>query len=73
MTTALDQSNTLSGVEAGQWLQMYRRMVMIRLFEEQVNDLDARQVSNPARRENQALSVQDEIDDCVDPEEQLHP
>jgi pyruvate dehydrogenase E1 component alpha subunit len=42
MSTTLDQSKTKSSNEAQQWLQMYRRMVMIRLFEEQVNDLYTR-------------------------------
>jgi TPP-dependent pyruvate/acetoin dehydrogenase alpha subunit len=41
MTTALDQK-TLSQIEAKQWLHMYRRMVMIRFFEEQVNELYTR-------------------------------
>src|SRR5262245_54949981 len=42
MTTAVDPTKTQSGVEAQQWLHMYRRMVMIRLFEEAVNDLYTR-------------------------------
>ena len=42
MSTTLDRSKTRSDVEAGQWLHMYRRMVMIRLFEELVNDLYTR-------------------------------
>src|SRR5262245_21742274 len=42
MTTAVDPSKTQSGVEAEQGLHMYRRMVMIRLFEEAVNDLYTR-------------------------------
>src|SRR5215813_4828225 len=41
MTTAVDQSS-VSRTEAQQWLHMYQRMVMIRLFEEQVNDLYTR-------------------------------
>src|SRR5215831_17689599 len=41
MTTAVDQSS-VSRTEAQQWLHMYRRMVMIRLFEENVNDLYTR-------------------------------
>src|SRR5512138_1673146 len=41
MTTAVDRK-TLSEMETQQWLHMYRRMVMIRLFEEQVNDLYTR-------------------------------
>jgi acetoin:2,6-dichlorophenolindophenol oxidoreductase subunit alpha len=42
MSTAIDQTKTQSENEAGQWLHMYRRMVMIRLFEEHVNDLYTR-------------------------------
>src|ERR671936_365884 len=42
MTTAVDRPKTQSEIEAQQWLHMYRRMVMIRLFEEQVNDLYTR-------------------------------
>ena len=42
MTTAVDRSKTQSEIEAQQWRDMYRRMVMIRLFEEQVNDLYTR-------------------------------
>src|SRR5437763_4355638 len=42
MTTAVDRPKTQSEMEAQQWLHMYRRMVMIRLFEEQVNDLYTR-------------------------------
>ena len=42
MTTAVDPSKTQSQNEAQQWLHMYRRMVMIRLFEEHVNDLYTR-------------------------------
>jgi acetoin:2,6-dichlorophenolindophenol oxidoreductase subunit alpha len=42
MSTTLDRSKTRPDVEARQWLHMYRRMVMIRLFEEQVNDLYTR-------------------------------
>ena len=42
MTTAVDRTKTQSEIEAQQWLHMYRRMVMIRLFEEQVNDLYTR-------------------------------
>jgi TPP-dependent pyruvate/acetoin dehydrogenase alpha subunit len=42
MTTAVDPSKTQSASEAQQWLHMYRRMVMIRLFEEHVNDLYTR-------------------------------
>ena len=36
MTQAADPQ---SGIEVEQWLRMYRRMLMIRLFEEQVNEL----------------------------------
>src|SRR5438128_10579768 len=42
MTTVINASKTPSGTEAEQWLRMYRRMVQIRLFEEQVNDLYTR-------------------------------
>jgi acetoin:2,6-dichlorophenolindophenol oxidoreductase subunit alpha len=42
MTTALNHSNAASSVAAAKWLQMYRRMQMIRLFEEQVNELYTR-------------------------------
>jgi pyruvate dehydrogenase E1 component alpha subunit len=42
MSTTLNPSKTQAGAEARQWLQMYRRMVMIRLFEEKVNDLYTR-------------------------------
>jgi len=42
MTTTLDPSKTKSELEIEQWLHMYRNMVMIRLFEEQVNDLYTR-------------------------------
>ncbi len=42
MTTATDQSKTSVSVKAEQWLRMYRRMVMIREFEEQVNELYTR-------------------------------
>jgi acetoin:2,6-dichlorophenolindophenol oxidoreductase subunit alpha len=42
MSTTLDQSKAKPSNEAQQWLHMYRRMVMIRLFEEQVNDLYTR-------------------------------
>src|SRR5207248_7431755 len=42
MTTVVDQSKTQRGTEADHWLGMYRRMVQIRLFEEQVNDLYTR-------------------------------
>ena len=42
MTTAVDKSKTHSERDVDQWLRMYRRMLMIRLFEEQVNDLYTR-------------------------------
>src|SRR6059036_3097848 len=42
MTTAVDRLKTQSEIEAQQSLNMYRRMVQIRLFEEQVNDLYTR-------------------------------
>jgi pyruvate dehydrogenase E1 component alpha subunit len=42
MTTAIDRSKTPSETEVEQWLRMYRRMLMIRVFEEQVNDLYTR-------------------------------
>jgi acetoin:2,6-dichlorophenolindophenol oxidoreductase subunit alpha len=42
MKTAADQSKTDSGVAVEKWLRMYRRMQMIRLFEEQVNELYTR-------------------------------
>ena len=42
MSATLDQSKTQSEAEAKQWLHMYRQMMMIRLFEEQVNDLYTR-------------------------------
>jgi len=42
MTTVVNASKTPLGTEAEQWLRMYRRMVQIRLFEEQVNDLYTR-------------------------------
>src|SRR6266436_1411897 len=42
MTTAVDRPKTQSEIEAQQWLHLYRRMVQIRLFEEQVNDLYTR-------------------------------
>lgn len=42
MTAAVDQSKPYSDVEIKQWLRMYQRMLMIRLFEEQVNDLYTR-------------------------------
>jgi len=42
MSIATDPSKTNAGTAAEQWIRMYRRMVMIRLFEEQVNDLYTR-------------------------------
>ena len=42
MTTAVDRFKTQSEIEVEHWLHMYRRMAMIRLFEEQVNDLYTR-------------------------------
>ena len=42
MTTVVDLSKMQRGTEADHWLGMYRRMVQIRLFEEQVNDLYTR-------------------------------
>src|SRR5205809_2755963 len=42
MTTAIDKSKTHSEIDIEQWMRMYRRMLMIRLFEEQVNDLYTR-------------------------------
>src|ERR1700680_4782504 len=42
MTIATDQSKTKVDVKTEQWMRMYRRMVMIREFEEQVNELYTR-------------------------------
>src|SRR5262249_28114345 len=42
MTTAVDPSKAQPQTEAQQWLRIYRRMLMIRLFEENVNDLYTR-------------------------------
>jgi TPP-dependent pyruvate/acetoin dehydrogenase alpha subunit len=42
MTIATDQSKTNAAAGVEQWVRMYRRMVMIRLFEEQVNELYTR-------------------------------
>jgi acetoin:2,6-dichlorophenolindophenol oxidoreductase subunit alpha len=42
MTTAIDPSKHDSDVDASLGVRMYRRMLMIRLFEEQVNDLYTR-------------------------------
>jgi pyruvate dehydrogenase E1 component alpha subunit len=42
MTIAVDPSKKLAQTEAQQWLRMYREMMMIRLFEENANDLYTR-------------------------------
>jgi pyruvate dehydrogenase E1 component alpha subunit len=42
MTTITEQNKVIDGAKAEQWMRMYRRMVMIRLFEEQVNELYTR-------------------------------
>src|SRR6476620_3573835 len=42
MTSVIDQSKTQSKIGAEQALRMYRQMVRIRLFEEQVNELYTR-------------------------------
>jgi acetoin:2,6-dichlorophenolindophenol oxidoreductase subunit alpha len=42
MSIATDQSKANASVGVEQWIRMYRRMVMIRLFEEQVNELYTR-------------------------------
>jgi TPP-dependent pyruvate/acetoin dehydrogenase alpha subunit len=42
MTIATDSSKTSTATKAEQSIRMYRRMVMIRLFEEQVNELYTR-------------------------------
>ncbi|OGA69904.1 MAG: ABC transporter substrate-binding protein [Betaproteobacteria bacterium RIFCSPLOWO2_12_FULL_68_20] len=42
MAIAVDRLQTAPEAEIDQWLRMYRRMLMIRLFEEQVNDLYTR-------------------------------
>jgi pyruvate dehydrogenase E1 component alpha subunit len=42
MSIATDQSKTSSPAKAEQGMRMYRRMMMIRLFEEQVNELYTR-------------------------------
>jgi pyruvate dehydrogenase E1 component alpha subunit len=42
MTIATDQSKANASVGVEQWTRMYRRMMMIRLFEEQVNELYTR-------------------------------
>src|SRR5205085_2827987 len=42
MTTAIDPAKPFSNIDSGRLMRMYRRMVMIRLFEEQANDLYTR-------------------------------
>ena len=42
MTIVTDKSKTDSGTRVEPWLQMFRKMVAIRLFEEQVNELYTR-------------------------------
>jgi pyruvate dehydrogenase E1 component alpha subunit len=42
MTIATDKSRTKADPQVEKWIRMYRRMVMIRLFEEQVNELYTR-------------------------------
>jgi len=42
MTIATDASKTTAGQDVEQLLRMYRKMWMIRLFEEQVNELYTR-------------------------------
>jgi TPP-dependent pyruvate/acetoin dehydrogenase alpha subunit len=42
MTMATEASKAIDGVKAEQWVRMYRRMVMIREFEENVNELYTR-------------------------------
>ncbi len=42
MTIAADQSKAGPGIGVEKWMRMYRRMVAIRLFEEQVNELYTR-------------------------------
>src|SRR3970040_1504872 len=42
MTTAIAPSKTPSGIDVDQLLRMYRRMLMIRLIEEKVNELYTR-------------------------------
>jgi acetoin:2,6-dichlorophenolindophenol oxidoreductase subunit alpha len=42
MSQTADQPKTSAGVTIEKWLRMYRRMQMIRLFEEQVNELYTR-------------------------------
>lgn len=42
MSVATDQARVIESVKAEQWMRIYRRMVMIREFEEQVNELYTR-------------------------------
>lgn len=42
MTIATSQTKVIEGVRAEEWTRIYRRMVMIREFEEQVNELYTR-------------------------------
>ena len=42
MTTVAQQPQAAASVGAEAWLRMYRQMISIRLFEEQVNDLYTR-------------------------------
>jgi TPP-dependent pyruvate/acetoin dehydrogenase alpha subunit len=42
MTTAIDRTKPHTELDTEQWLRMYRRMLMIRLFEDQVNELYTR-------------------------------
>lgn len=42
MSVATDQARVIERVKAEQWMRIYRRMVMIREFEEQVNELYTR-------------------------------
>jgi acetoin:2,6-dichlorophenolindophenol oxidoreductase subunit alpha len=42
MTIATSQTKVIEGVKAEEWTRIYRRMVMIREFEEQVNELYTR-------------------------------
>src|ERR1700674_1451176 len=42
MTTVSDRTRTISGVGVEKWLRMYRQMMAIRLFEENVNELYTR-------------------------------
>src|ERR1700720_1855439 len=42
MSTTVDKSKTHAQLDIEQWLRMYRKMMMIRLFEEQANELYTR-------------------------------